>query len=236
MGGTMMAGKYLAVAVIAALLAVITAYGTTRRPSYTTRRPTTTHAPPTLRATPGPPARFGECSPNYSTKYEDYYKKTKADSWEDCAHMCYHDAGCMYWSWNHGNSGTVVSNKHSCYFHSASQTKLKKEKWNAISGRRDCLLSHGTGKTFKISPKAWNGEGKKGQEKMIGFGFKWKQNTATPKLVALTVNGIPYTCIEGDITSDTSDTSSNLPPPEVEAVVAEEDEVRPSRPSGSTTT
>ena len=70
---------------------------------------------------------------------------------------------------------------------------------------------------------------------MIGFGFKWKQNTATPKLVALTVNGIPYTCIEGDITSDTSDTSSNLPPPDVEAVVAEEDEVRPSRPSGSTT-
>ena len=70
---------------------------------------------------------------------------------------------------------------------------------------------------------------------MIGFGFKWKQNTATPKLVALTVNGIPYTCIEGD-TSDTSDSSSNLPPPDVEAVVSEEVEVRPSRPSGSTTT
>ena len=63
---------------------------------------------------------------------------------------------------------------------------------------------------------------------MIGFGFKWKQNTATPKLVALTVNGIPYTCIEGDTTPDTSDSSSNLPPPDVEAVVSEEDEVRPT--------
>ena len=32
---------------------------------------------------------------------------------------------------------------------------------------------------------------------MIGFSFKWPQDTKTPKLVALTVNGIPYTCIEG---------------------------------------
>ena len=32
---------------------------------------------------------------------------------------------------------------------------------------------------------------------MIGFSFKWPSDTKTPKLVALTVNGIPYTCIEG---------------------------------------
>ena len=54
-----------------------------------------------------------------------------------------------------------------------------------------------TGKSFKITPKAWNAEIKEGQRRMIGFTFKWPQDTNTPKLVALTVNGIPYTCIEG---------------------------------------
>ena len=54
-----------------------------------------------------------------------------------------------------------------------------------------------TGKSFKITPKGWNAEVKEGQRRMIGFTFKWPQDTKTPKLVALTVNGIPYTCVEG---------------------------------------
>merc|ERR1712079_399788 len=74
-----------------------------------------------------------------------------------------------------------------------------------------------TGKSFKITPKGWNAEVKEGQRRMIGFTFKWPQDTKTPKLVALTVNGIPYTCVEGgtpvvEVTSKPNeDQQSNVP-------------------------
>ena len=54
--------------------------------------------------------------------------------------------------------------------------------------------SRNGGRFFKLlsifcSPKSWNGECKEGQERHIGFGFKWPQDGKVPKLVALTVNG-----------------------------------------------
>lgn len=86
----------------------------------------------------------------------------------------------------------------------------------------DGEVSTSEGKTFKISPKQWNGECKEGQERHIGFQFKWPQDSGEPKLVALTVNGIPYTC---DATFEGA-----------EAVEAEIDEPpREESPTSSTT-
>ena len=72
-------------------------------------------------------------------------------------------------------------------------------------------------KTYKINPKGWNAASKAGSRRQIGVGLKWPQNSGEPKLVAMTVNGIPYTC--GDAS-----------PIEVEAVEAEEEEETDERP------
>ena len=49
-------------------------------------------------------------------------------------------------------------------------------------------------------PLAWNGNSKAGAQRQIGVSVKWPQNTPEPKLMSLTVNGIPYTCSNDDDT------------------------------------
>ena len=61
----------------------------------------------------------------------------------------------------------------------------------------DGIVDKTQGQSFKIEPKAWNAESKSGTERRIGFGLKWPQLSPEPKLMSLTINGVPYTCVEG---------------------------------------
>merc|ERR1739838_3616 len=79
---------------------------------------------------------------------------------------------------------------------------------------------------FKVTPLGWNAESKAGSQRQIGVSVKWPQNTPEPKLLSLTVNGIPYTCSNDDDSSE-SDTIIDVQP-----VVAEVEEDRPSKPAG----
>ena len=77
-------------------------------------------------------------------------------------------------------------------------------------------VDQSSGKTFKIKPKGWNAASKAGSRRQISVGIKWPQNGAEPKLVSMTVNGIPYDC--GNAPAEGSEG------PEFEPVVAEEGE------------
>merc|ERR1711971_739923 len=79
---------------------------------------------------------------------------------------------------------------------------------------------------FKVTPLGWNAESKAGSQRQIGVSVKWPQNTPEPKLLSLTVNGIPYTCSNDD---DSSESGTVI---EVQPVVAEVEEDRPSKPAG----
>jgi len=79
---------------------------------------------------------------------------------------------------------------------------------------------------FKVTPLGWNAESKAGSQRQIGVSVKWPQNTPEPKLLSLTVNGIPYTCSNDD---DSSESDTII---EVQPVVAEVEEDRPSKPAG----
>ena len=79
----------------------------------------------------------------------------------------------------------------------------------------DGEVDNTSGKTFKIRPKGWNAASKAGTRRQIGIGIKWPQNSGEPKLNSMVVNGIPYTCGDGD----SSEAESLF---EIEAVEAEE--------------
>lgn len=89
-------------------------------------------------------------------------------------------------------------------------------------------------KSFKVEPKGWNGESKAGSQRQIGFSARWDQNTAEPRLMSLTVNGVPYTCIDqvdgdGESEAEQQEASEVEEPLEIQPVVSEEEEeeVRP---------
>merc|ERR1712004_599225 len=84
----------------------------------------------------------------------------------------------------------------------------------------DGEIDNTSGKTFKIRPKAWNAASKAGSRRQIGIGIKWAQNSGEPKLKSMVVNGIPYTCGDGDDTGDAEDLF------EIEAEEGEEEEDR----------
>ena len=56
----------------------------------------------------------------------------------------------------------------------------------------------GEGKSFKVTPLGWNGESKAGSRRQISIAVRWPLGTAEPKLMSLTVNGVPYTCGDGE--------------------------------------
>merc|ERR1712029_834221 len=82
----------------------------------------------------------------------------------------------------------------------------------------DGEVDNSSGKTFKIRPKGWNAASKAGTRRQIGIGIKWPQNSGEPKLNSMVVNGIPYTCGDGD----SSEAESLFEIEAVEAVEAEE--------------
>ena len=55
----------------------------------------------------------------------------------------------------------------------------------------------GEKQSFKVTPKSWNGESKAGSKRQISISVKWDQNTPEPKLQSMSINGVPFTCLEG---------------------------------------
>ena len=65
------------------------------------------------------------------------------------------------------------------------------ESFNCYDGK---VVDTTSKSAFKVTPLGWNAESKSGIQRQIGVSVKWPQNTPEPKLISLTVNGIPYTC------------------------------------------
>jgi len=79
---------------------------------------------------------------------------------------------------------------------------------------------------FKVKPKGWNAKSRAGSQRQIGISVKWPQNSPEPKLLSLTVNGIPYTCSNGDAEKPAA-VEVGL---EIQPVEAEEPVERPQKP------
>merc|ERR1711983_194552 len=122
----------------------------------------------------------------------------------------------LSWSgWNGGLNGAIL-------IHSKDEPDM--DDWNVflVFDKEvedfkcyDGEVDNSSGKTFKIRPKGWNAASKAGTRRQIGIGIKWPQNSGEPKLNSMVVNGIPYTCGDGD----SSEAESLF---EIEAVEAEE--------------
>merc|ERR1711935_75441 len=134
------------------------------------------------------------------------------------------------WStWNGGLEGNIL-------IHSKDEGDM--ETWSAflVFDREvdsfSCydgeLVDDDSKSAFKVTPLAWNGESKAGSQRQIGVSVKWPQNTPEPKLMSLTVNGIPYTCSNDDDTSESDTFVVEVQP--VIAEVEDEDE-RPTKPA-----
>jgi len=134
------------------------------------------------------------------------------------------------WStWNGGLEGNIL-------IHSKDEGDM--ETWSAflVFDREvdsfSCydgeLVDDDSKSAFKVTPLAWNGNSKAGAQRQIGVSVKWPQNTPEPKLMSLTVNGIPYTCSNDDDTSESDTFVVEVQP--VIAEVEDEDE-RPTKPA-----
>jgi len=134
------------------------------------------------------------------------------------------------WStWNGGLEGNIL-------IHSKDEGDM--ETWSAflVFDREvdsfSCydgeLVDDDSKSAFKVTPLAWNGNSKAGSQRQIGVSVKWPQNTPEPKLMSLTVNGIPYTCSNDDDTSESDTFVVEVQP--VIAEVEDEDE-RPAKPA-----
>jgi len=100
------------------------------------------------------------------------------------------------WSvWNGGLEGNIL-------IHSKDEGEMSTwsaflvfdrevESFNCYDGK---VVDTTSKSAFKVTPLGWNAESKSGIQRQIGVSVKWPQNTPEPKLISLTVNGIPYTC------------------------------------------
>merc|ERR1711983_272901 len=130
----------------------------------------------------------------------------------------------LSWSgWNGGLNGAIL-------IHSKDEPDM--DDWNVFLvfdeevedfKCYDGEVDNSSGKTFKIRPKGWNAASKAGTRRQIGIGIKWPQNSGEPKLNSMVVNGIPYTCGDGD----SSEAESLFEIEAEEAVEAEEEDKKP---------
>jgi len=131
------------------------------------------------------------------------------------------------WStWNGGLEGNIlIHTKDEGEMENWSVFLVFDREVDSFSCYDGVVVDTSSNQTFKVKPKGWNAKSTAGSQRQIGINVRWPQNSPEPKLLSMVVNGIPYTCSNGDAEELAAVEVAGL---ETAAVEAEEPVERPA--------